>query len=82
MFLEYLYEVLVDNVDIQVWGRTYDGAGDADKYGFGDAGEGIIFEGKFFDSYKAVDPYMGCRVFQIEVDNQGKLYVGIEIDED
>ena len=73
-----LYDVLVDNVEIQVWGRTYDGVGDADKYGFGDDGEGTIFEGKLFDSYKAVEPYEYCRIFQIEVDDHGKLYVGIE----
>lgn len=63
-----LYEVLVDNVEIQVWSP------DADSL-FED---GIIFEGKLFDSYKAVEPYEYCRIFQIEVDNQGKLYVGIE----
>lgn len=75
-----LYEVLVDNVEIQVWGRTYDDAGDADKYGFGDDSEGIIFEGRLYDSYKAVEPYEYCRIFQIEVDDHGKLYVGIELD--
>lgn len=74
-----LYEVLVDNVEIQVWGRTYDGAGDADKYGFDDDNEGIIFEGKLFDSHKAIEPYEYCRIFQIEVDDHGKLYVGIEV---
>ena len=75
-----LYEVLVDNIKIQVWGRTYDGMGDADKYGFGDDNEGIIFEGRLYDSHNAVRPYEYCRIFQIEVDDKGKLYVGIELD--
>ena len=70
MDLDALYEVLLDNVDIQVWYNS-------DRSGVGD---GIIFEGKFYDSYKAVEPYMYCRVFSIEVDNTGKLYVGIEVD--
>ena len=80
MDLTNLYEVLVDNVEIQVWGRTYDGSGDTDKYGFGDDSQGVIFEGRLYDSYKAVEPYEYCRIFQIEVDNTGKLYVGIELD--
>lgn len=65
-----LYEVLVDNVEIQVWSH------DADSL-FED---GIIFEGKLFDSYKAVEPYEYCRIFQIEVDDHGKLYVGLELE--
>jgi hypothetical protein len=69
MDLDALYEVIVDDIDIQVWC--------ADESAFKD---GIIFEGSFFKSRKAVEPYMYNRVFQIEVDNQGKLYVGIETD--
>lgn len=61
-----LYEVLVQNVDIQVWS---DDASD----------DNIIFEGKLYDSRRAVKPYEYCRIFQIEVDDNGKLYVGIEV---
>ena len=71
MFLEYLYEVLVDNVDIQIW-----------YHDWSISDERIVFEGKLFDSHKAVDYYLGCRVEQIEVDDHGKLYVEIEVDED
>lgn len=81
MDLTNLYEVLVDNVEIQVWGHIYNGYGDGDKHGFGDDNEGVIFEGRLYDSYKAVEPYEYCRVVQIEVDNQGKLYVEIEIED-
>ena len=70
MFLEYLYEVLIDNVDIQIW-----------YHDWSISDERIIFEGKLFDSRKAVDPYMECRVDQIEVDDHGKLYVLIEVDD-
>lgn len=59
-----LYEVLVDNIDIQVW----------------TADDTIFFEGKLYDSYKVIKPYEYCRIFQIEVDDHGKLYVGIEVD--
>lgn len=61
-----LYEVLVQDLDIQVWA---DAASD----------DNIIFEGKLYDSYKAVKPYNYNRIFQIEVDDHGKLYVGIEV---
>ena len=64
-----LYEVLVQNVDIQVWC--------SDDSNFKD---GIIFEGKLYDSRRVVEPYEYCRIFQIEVDDQGKLYVGIEVE--
>ncbi len=67
MDLDALYEVLIDNIDIQVWSH--------DDSIFED---GIIFEGKLFDSRRIVEPYMFCRIFQIEVDDHGKLYVGIE----
>lgn len=60
-----LYEVLVQNVDIQVW---TDAASD----------DNIVFEGKLYDSYKAVEPYNYQRVVQIEVDDHGKLYVCVE----
>lgn len=68
MDLDALYEVIVDNIDIQVWSDDVD------------SDDNIIFEGKFFDSYKLVEPYMYCRIFQIEVDDHGRLYVGIETD--
>lgn len=65
-----LYEVLIDNVEIQVW------TGDSEYTGE----DSIIFEGRKYDSYKAVEPYEYCRIFQIEVDDHGKLYVGIEVE--
>lgn len=64
-----LYEVLIDNVDIQIWSNDTD------------TEDNIIFEGSKYDSYKIVEPYEYCRIFQIEIDDHGKLYVGIEIDD-
>lgn len=64
-----LYEVLVDNVDIQIWPGDTDYTGD----------DSIIFEGKLYDCRKAVAPYMYNDIFQIEIDDHGKLYVGIEV---
>ena len=63
-----LYEVLIDNVEIQIWSDATD------------TEDNIIFEGRKYDSYKIVEPYEYCRIFQIEVDSHGKLYVGIEIE--
>ena len=68
MDLDALYEVIIDDIDIQVWC--------SDDTTFND---GIIFEGSFFKSRKVVEPYMYCRVFQIEIDSHGKMYVGIEM---
>lgn len=62
-----LYEVLVQDVDIQVWDMNSPDDGS------------IIFEGRRYDSYDAIEPYESCRVVQIEVDDHGKLYVGIEV---
>lgn len=64
-----LYEVLIQNVDIQVWC--------SDDANFKD---GIIFDGKLYDSRKVIKPYEYRRIFQIEVDDYGKLYVGIEVE--
>lgn len=69
MDLDALYEVIVDDIDIQVW------CGDEDTFK-----DGIIYEGTLYASRKVVDPYMYNRIFQIEVDDHGKLYVGIEVD--
>ena len=66
MDLGALYDALIDNVDIQVWDMSAPDDGS------------IIFEGKRYDSYDAIEPYESCRVVQIEVDDHGKLYVGIE----
>lgn len=63
-----LYEVLIDNIDIQVWDMS-------------SADDNIIFEGELYDSRKVIEPYEYCRVVQIEVDDHGKLYVGIEVED-
>lgn len=68
MDLDALYEVMITDSMIQVWSPDFSGNDD-----------GIIFEGNIRRSYKTVEPYMYNRVFQIEVDEQGKLYVGIEM---
>lgn len=68
MDLDALYEVLIDNIDIQIW------CNDDDTFN-----DGIIFEGKLFNSRAVVSPFMYCRVFQIELDAHGKMYVGIEV---
>lgn len=68
MDLDALYEVLDGSVQVQVYSPALD-----DKFE-----DGIIFEGTMWDSYSAVEDYKQCWVYQIEVDDHGKLYIGIE----
>ena len=67
MDLDALYEVLIDDVEIQVWCPNEP-----------DFTDGIIYEGGLYKSHKVVAPYMYRRIVQIEVDDHGKLYVCID----
>ena len=68
MDLSNLYEVLTGDMNIQVWV-------DNPEYGPEDS---IIFGGRLYDAYGAIESCLTCRVIQIEVDDSGMLYIGIE----
>ena len=69
MDLAALYAVLTgDNMNIQVWVNNPEF----------DPDDSIIFEGRLYAAYDSIEAYMDCRVFQIEVNNLGMIYIGIE----
>lgn len=55
-------------MDIQVWIAD-------PEYGREDS---IIFEGPLYDAHSEIESFMNYRIFQVEVDDQGMLYIGIE----